>query len=52
MRLWRHAVQCSLERILIYFPDTDVYNIGLSLLQQSPKQYIVHHIQLNLDTYN
>ena len=40
-----HAVQCSSERILIYSPDTDVYNIGLSLLQETPKQYIV---QLNL----
>ena len=44
-RLWRHAVQCISECILIYSPDTDVYNIVLSLLQETPKQYIV---QLNL----
>ena len=44
-RMWRHAVKCSSERILIYSPDTDVYNIGLNLIQETPKQYI---IQLNV----
>lgn len=44
MRVWRHALQTEKVRVLIYSPDTDVYNIGLTLVQP-PKQYVV---QINL----
>jgi len=40
-RVWRHACQSWANRILIYSPDTDTYNIGLGLLNSPPKQYIV-----------
>ena len=35
IRIWRHAMQCQANNILIYSPDTDVYNIGLGLLNQN-----------------
>ena len=45
-RVWRNISQTSAQRILVYSPDTDVYNIGLAIVQQcSSKEYIV---QLNL----
>ena len=44
-RIWRHAIQSWATNILIYSPDTDVYNIGLGLITQTIKQYI---IQLNV----
>jgi hypothetical protein len=43
-RIWRHAISCSATNVLIYSPDTDVYNIGLTLEHNDSKQYIV---QLN-----
>ena len=45
MRVWRHAVQSNANHILIYSPDTDVYNIGMTLLQCTPSEIIV---QINL----
>ena len=45
MRIWRHVKQTSASRILVYSPDTDVYNIGLPLLEELCKECIV---QLNL----
>ena len=30
-RIWRHATQTMATKILICSPDTDVYNIGLSI---------------------
>ncbi len=33
MRIWRHATQTTGRHILIYSPDTDIYNIGLSLFE-------------------
>lgn len=45
MRIWRHATQSSQhQNVLIYCPDTDVYNIGLALAKPTQK-YIV---QINL----
>ena len=44
-RIWRHAVQSQATRILIYSPDTDTYNIGLSLIKDTTKEYI---IQINV----
>ena len=42
MRLWRHALQSNALRVLIYSPDTDVYNIGLSLISTHPNtEFIV-----------
>ena len=44
-RMWRHAYQSWATRILIYSPDTDTYNIGLGLVGDTTKQFI---IQLNV----
>ena len=44
-RIWRHATQTPYTHILIYSPDTDVYNIGLGVIQETSKQYV---IQLNV----
>ena len=46
IRIWQHALQRQANNILIYSPDTDVYNIGLGLLNQ----YLTatYTIQLNL----
>ena len=44
MRLWRHATQTQHTRIMVYSPDTDVYNIGIMMAQPT------HHyvVQINL----
>ena len=44
MRVWRHALQTHSEKVLIFSPDTDVYNIGLTMVKPSC-QYVV---QINL----
>ena len=44
MRIWRHAKATSYHKILVYSPDTDVYNIGL-IMVQPPLQVVV---QINL----
>ena len=46
IRIWRHAMQCQGDNILIYSPDTDVYNIGLGFLNQNPTT--TYTIQLNV----
>ena len=33
MRIWRHALQTKWRRILIYSPDTNIYNIGLTMVK-------------------
>ena len=44
-RIWRHAMQCHANIILIHSPDTDVYNIGLSRIKQCQETLFI--IQLN-----
>ena len=45
-RIWRHAKQSMANDILIYSPDTDIYNTGLGLLHTcTMKRFIV---QLNI----
>ena len=46
MRIWRHVVQTGARRILVYSPDTDVYNIGLSILNRISSKDI--YVQLNV----
>ena len=54
VRIWRHALQSN-QRILIYSPDTDVYNIGLPLaditqqyiVQINPRDDAPHYIHLH-----
>lgn len=41
MIIWRHALQCGRQHVLVYSPDTDVYVIGLPLIDLS-REYIVH----------
>ena len=36
-RIWGHATQSTSSQILIYSPDTDVYNIGLNLVGKTNK---------------
>ena len=42
--IWRDTTQSTSSQILIYSADTDVYNIGLSLVGKTNKEYV---IQLN-----
>ena len=44
MRIWRHVQLTSACKILVYSPDTDVYNIGLPILQSTTECIV----QLNL----
>jgi hypothetical protein len=46
MRIWRHVSATSQENIVIYSPDTDVYNIGL-IVTHCSKQVCV---QINLSS--
>lgn len=41
IRIWRHAMQCTANQVLIYSPDTDIYNIGLGCLEATTKIFIV-----------
>ena len=46
MKLWKHALECKGQRILIYSPDTDVYNVGLTYVTASDSTEIM--VQKNL----
>ena len=39
--IWRHVQQVAATRILVYSPDSDVYNIGLGLFEEIRKDIIV-----------
>ena len=39
--IWRHATQTWATKILTYSPDTNVYNIGLGLVNHTSKQLVV-----------
>lgn len=45
LRIWRHVFKTSATCILLYSPDTDVYNIGLGLVRDVNKD-IVEQINL------
>ena len=47
IRIWRHVKQCEGEKILVYFPDTDVSNIGIGIYNEIGKEVIV---QVNVAT--
>ena len=46
MRIWRHATQISALKVLIYSPDSDIYNIGLPLVAMECSKEII--VQLNV----
>lgn len=46
MRIWRHVTQTCASHVLVYSPDTDIYNIGLSVLAKLPDKDII--VQLNV----
>ena len=45
MRIWRHARQSQASSVLIYSPDTDIYNIGIGIYEEIQKDIIV---QINI----
>lgn len=46
MRLWRHAIQVQAQRVLVYSPDTDVYNIGVPIVDQCSQKEVI--VQINV----
>ena len=46
MRIWRHVAQTHAARVLVYSPDTDIYNIGLSIFDRVSDKDIF--VQLNV----
>ena len=46
MRIWRHVAQTSARHIVVYSPDTDVYNIGLSILDSLAEKDVF--VQINV----
>ena len=47
LRLWRHAKQSTASEVLIYSPDTDIYNIGLLVSQHQTKNVSIQINPLN-----
>ena len=46
MRIWRHVTQTGARHVLVYSPDTDIYNIGLSVFNRVSNKDI--YVQLNV----
>ena len=46
MIIWRHVSQTNATRVLVYSPDTDIYNIGLSIFDRVSDKDIF--VQLNV----
>ena len=46
MRIWRHVAVVNAHRILVYSPDTDVYNIGTAVAHKFPEKDVI--IQVNV----
>lgn len=46
MRIWRHVEAARAQRILVYSPDTDVYNIGISVAHKFPHKDVI--VQVNV----
>ena len=46
MKLWKHALVCNQQQVLIYSPDTDVYNIGLTYASTCDSTEFI--VQINL----
>ena len=41
MRIWRHVAVVNAHRILVYSPDTDVYNIGTAVAHKFPEKDVI-----------
>ena len=39
--IWKHVKQCSSTKMLIYSPDSDIYNIGLGLFEELSKDIVI-----------
>lgn len=51
MRIWWHVMHYDHKHVLVYSLDTDVYNIGLSLIQATDKECFVQvNMPHNADT--
>ena len=46
MRIWRHVAVVNAHRILVYSPDTDVYNIGTAVAHIFPQKDVI--VQVNV----
>ena len=46
MHIWRHTLQTEGRHVLTYSPDTDIYNIGQSLITDIPNKNVF--VQLNV----
>lgn len=45
LRIWRHVYQSNMLNILVYSPDTDVYNIGLTTVFRDLTKRVI--VQIN-----
>ena len=45
-RIWRHVAAVNAQKILVYSPDTDVYNIGIAVAHKFPDKDVI--LQINV----
>ena len=45
MRMWRHVSQAKCNRVLVYSPDTDVYNIGIPMVAEMDLKEVVVQVK-------